>query len=246
MKPYQKIPIQECGEALVAIPLEHFSVVSPHPYEKLGAPYGQFSPYFLRQTVADKLLQAQIGLQACKPNWRLQIFDAYRPVSVQQFMVDYTFVQVAEAEGLDPENLGEVERSRIQTQVLNFWAVPSPNPDTPPPHSTGAAVDLTLVDGDGQMVDMGSKIDEISPQSYPNHFASSSESSAQHYHQNRQLLHSVMSAAGFFQHPNEWWHFSFGDQLWAYQKGNGAIARYGTARPSHVSTKGMQPDLSLA
>ena len=230
MKPYQKIPIQECGEALVAIPLEQFAVVSPHPYEKLGAPYGQFSPYFLRQTVADKLLQAQAHLQAQKPDWQLQIFDAYRPIPVQQFMVDYTFAQVAEAEGLDPKTLDDIARSRIQTQVLNFWAVPSPNPNMPPPHSTGAAIDLTLTDGSGQVVNMGSEIDEISPQSYPNHFADNPESSAQYYHQNRQLLRSAMSAAGFFQHPNEWWHFSFGDQLWAYQKGSGAIAQYGNAR----------------
>ena len=67
MKPYQKVPIEECGEALVAIPLEKFAVVSPHPYAELGAPYGQFSPYFLRQTVADRLLQAQAKLQLNDP-----------------------------------------------------------------------------------------------------------------------------------------------------------------------------------
>ena len=25
-----------------------------------------------------------------------------------------------------------------------------------------------------------------------------------------------MKQAGFVQHPNEWWHFSFGDQLWSW------------------------------
>lgn len=229
MKPYQQVPIQDCGEPLAAIPLAQFAVVSPHPYAELGAPYGQFSPYFLRQTVLDKLIEAQSHLQAQRPNWRLQIFDAYRPIPVQQFMVDYTFDQLAKAKGLDPDRLSEAARSHLQSKVLEFWAIPSPNPHTPPPHSTGAAVDLTLIDNRNTAVNMGSDIDEISPRSYPNHFADSPEPNALTYHQNRQLLSTAMSAAGFHQHPNEWWHFSFGDQLWAYQKGGSAIARYGNA-----------------
>ena len=35
-----------------------------------------------------------------------------------------------------------------------------------------------------------------------------------------------METAGFAQHPNEWWHFSLGDQLWAWRTG-GQTARYG-------------------
>ncbi|WP_413325826.1 M15 family metallopeptidase [Synechococcus sp. MIT S9503] len=27
-----------------------------------------------------------------------------------------------------------------------------------------------------------------------------------------------MTEAGFARHPNEWWHFSHGDQLWAWQR----------------------------
>ena len=26
-----------------------------------------------------------------------------------------------------------------------------------------------------------------------------------------------MTKFGFAQHPNEWWHFSYGDQLWAWK-----------------------------
>jgi D-alanyl-D-alanine dipeptidase len=35
-----------------------------------------------------------------------------------------------------------------------------------------------------------------------------------------------MAAGGFAQHPNEWWHFSWGDQLWADRTGE-PIAHYG-------------------
>lgn len=228
MKPYQKIPIKECGETLVSIPLEHFAVTSPHPYAALGAPYGDFSPYFLRQGVLQKLLQAQSYLQKKRPGWRLQIFDAYRPIPVQQFMVDYTFNQLAEKAGLDPKKLSDEKRSHLTAKVIEFWAVPSLNPNTPPPHSTGAAVDLTLVNEQGITVDMGSAIDEISPRSYPNHFTPEQDQQARQYHHHRSILSEAMSAASFQQHPNEWWHFSTGDQLWAYQVG--AIARYGNAQ----------------
>jgi D-alanyl-D-alanine dipeptidase len=35
-----------------------------------------------------------------------------------------------------------------------------------------------------------------------------------------------MEVAGFAQHPNEWWHFSHGDQLWAWRLGHPS-AHYG-------------------
>ncbi len=81
MKPYQTIAIQDCGELLVPIPLEQFAIESPHSYQKLGAPYHQAdvdSPYYLRQGVLSRLIQAKITLNQNYPNWKIQIFDAYR------------------------------------------------------------------------------------------------------------------------------------------------------------------------
>ncbi|MEL6776878.1 MAG: M15 family metallopeptidase [Cyanobacteria bacterium J06597_16] len=230
MKPYQQVTIQDNGEALVPIPLERFAVVTPHPYVALGAPYGEKSPYFLREGVLHKLLQAQAHLQANHPGWQLQIFDAYRPIPVQQFMVDHTFGQLAAAAGLDVHTMSDDVRSRLHSQVIEFWAVPSPDPSTPPPHSTGAAVDLTLVNADGETVMMGSDLDEISPRSYPNHFEASTQANDQQYHRNRRRLSEAMEFAGFRQHPKEWWHFSAGDQLWAWQVGQGQRACYGNAQ----------------
>jgi D-alanyl-D-alanine dipeptidase len=40
------------------------------------------------------------------------------------------------------------------------------------------------------------------------------------FQQRRDLLASVMLEAGFAQHPNEWWHFSHGDQLWTWRTGD--------------------------
>lgn len=232
MKPYQQIPIVECGESLVPIPLEQFGVESPHPYAKVGAPYGERSPYYLRESVLKRLIQAQSQLQQSYPKWRIQIFDAYRPVEVQQFMVDYTFTETVQARGLNQDELTEEQRQAILEQVYQIWAVPSFDSATPPPHSTGAAVDVTLVNERGEPIDMGSPIDEMSARSHPDYFANSTDPAEQQYHVHRQLLRDVMLSASFLRHPNEWWHFSFGDQMWAWLNNqanltNSEKARYG-------------------
>ncbi|KAM3094716.1 M15 family metallopeptidase [Phormidesmis sp. 146-35] len=233
MKPYQQIAIVECGEPLVAIPA-NFSLVSPHPYQKLGAPYGEKSPFYLRQGVVDRLLTAQKMLQKIYPGWQLQIFDAYRPVAVQQFMVNYTFLELVQSRSLDPASLTDEQRQEIFQQVYQFWAVPNLDPTMPPPHSTGAAIDITLIDELGDTIDLGSAIDEISERSHPNHFANSTDYKEQQYHQHRQLLEKVMLTSGFKQHWNEWWHFSYGDQIWAWLMGQDTSTRPLTAKYGRV------------
>ncbi|WP_138501472.1 M15 family metallopeptidase [Nostoc sp. PA-18-2419] len=232
MRPYHQIPIFECGEPLLAIPLELFAVESPHPYEKLGAPYGDRSPYYLRQSVIENLIQAQNYLESLHPKWRIQIFDGYRPIAVQQFMVDYSFAQAVQERGLTEVELSPNQRQEIWQAVYEIWAVPSLDEKTPPPHSTGAAVDVTLVDDTGKIVNMGSLIDEMSRRSHPNFYADSDSPEAEKYHARRQLLWDVMLKAGFQRNPREWWHFSFGDQMWAWlnnqsNPANPVSARYG-------------------
>lgn len=232
MRPYHQISIQECGEPLVPIPLEKFAVESPHPYEKLGAPYGENSPYFLRQSVVENLIAAQNYLQILRPNWRIQIFDAYRPVAVQQFMINYAFAEALQQRGIVEVEFSENQRQEIWQEVYKIWAEPSLDEKTPPPHSTGAAVDVRLVDDTGQIVDMGSPIDELSERSLPDYYTNSEHSDAQQYHANRLLLRDVMEKAGFKRNPREWWHFSLGDQMWAWlnnegNPGQNFVARYG-------------------
>lgn len=216
MKPYRQVPIQECGEPLVAIPLRLFAVETPHPYIKCGADYEGKSPYYLRQGVLDRLIQAQERLQQLHPGWRIQIFDAYRPVEVQEYMVNYTFEQTVAQRNLEVNQLSEPEIAAILSEVYQIWAIPSFDLETPPPHSTGAAIDITLVNELGNIVDMGSPIDEMSDRSTPEYFADAQELLEQQAHHHRQLLDRIMTDAGFRRHPGEWWHFSIGDQLWAW------------------------------
>ncbi|UFP96226.1 M15 family metallopeptidase [Gloeobacter morelensis] len=201
----------------------------PHPYVALGAPYGRISPFFLRSGVVQRLLEAQRRLQVGDSDLRLIVFDAYRPIAVQQFMVDWTFADLVARSGLNVERLTSKQRLAFNEQVHRFWAEPSLDPATPPPHSTGAAVDLTLASASGKPVAMGGEIDEISERSFPAHYSKDQTETGKRFYRCRTLLLTAMASAGFQQHPEEWWHFSYGDQLWAfYQQQPTAI--YGQAQ----------------
>ncbi len=245
MKPYQHLPIQECLEPLLPIPPEALVLVQPHAYQKLGAPYGNASPFFVRRSILASLLVAQSHLQQRYPNWQILVFDAYRPVAVQQFMVDYTLAETARAQNLHLETLTLAQRQELLEQVYRIWAVPSYDPLTPPPHSTGAVVDVTLVDDGENEVFMGSPIDELSERSQPDYFAQIAADSeldpserqlATRATFHRELLHEIMTKAGFQRHPGEWWHFCLGDQMWAWLTNQQnplqpVTARYGRIQP---------------
>ena len=198
----------------------------PHPYVAAGAPYGPGAdPFRLRSGVIKRLLAAQRLLQQQQPNLRLAIFDAWRPVAVQRFMVNHAIAQECQRRGVDRDDPAMSSAlEAVITDVGRFWAPPSDDPATPPPHSTGAAVDLTLATiNDDRPVAMGGDIDAIGAVSEPDHYAKQAAddaaSPASVWHARRQLLQGVMLASGFQQHPNEWWHFSHGDQLWAWRSG---------------------------
>lgn len=147
-------------------------------------------------------------------------------------MVNYSFQQALELKGISETELSDEQRQEIWQIVYEIWALPSLNDKTPPPHSTGAAVDVTIVDNQGKAVDMGSPIDELSERSHPNYYANQDNQQYIIYHKNRQILYKVMIQAGFQRNPREWWHFSLGDQMWAWlnnqeDSNNQFTARYG-------------------
>ncbi|MFM7674057.1 MAG: M15 family metallopeptidase [Synechococcus sp.] len=251
MRPWSSIPIHDCGEPLQALPAA-FWRLEPHPYAALGAPYGHAAgPFQLRSGVVERLLRAQGILQEQEPALRLAIFDAWRPVAVQRFMVRHTVTEECHRleldpapalalieepprgsglEGDGPSLAASAAHRQVVATVGRFWAPPSDDPATPPPHSTGGAVDLTLASADGTPVEMGGAIDALEAVSEPDHYREAAGADptgpAALWHGRRELQQQAMVAAGFAQHPNEWWHFSHGDQLWAWQRGEDS-ARYG-------------------
>jgi D-alanyl-D-alanine dipeptidase len=235
LRPWNHLPIADCGEPLVVLPPALLRL-EPHPYQALGAPYGAGGggPFQLRQQVVNRLLQAQHHLQQHRPGLRLAIFDGWRPLAVQVFMVEHAIVETCRERGIDPAQEGP-QRDAVVAEVGRFWAPPNADLGAPPPHSTGGAVDLTLADqASCQQLAMGSAIDTIGPVSEPDHWLQQAEAIVDdrarerflQWHQHRCWLREAMAHAGFSQHPNEWWHFSWGDQLWAWRQGQ-SQAHYG-------------------
>lgn len=106
---------------------------------------------------------------------KLVIFDCYRPYGYQQKM---------------------------------FEIVNNPKYVAPPGkgsnHNRGAAVDLSLADNEGNLLDMGNEFDDFSSLSH--YISDKISAKAQN---NRKQLRDIMKEAGFTPYDNEWWHFDY-------------------------------------
>lgn len=109
--------------------------------------------------------------------YRFRIFDAYRP----------------------PQAQWKLWESYPSTEFVA-------DPRRGSPHSRGAAVDLTLIDAEGQALEMGTGFDSFLPQAH--HARTDIPVTAQ---RNRALLLGIMSAAGWDFYKNEWWHYQLFD-----------------------------------
>ena len=226
MKNWNVIPIEDNKDKLIAIP-NFFKFINPHPYFNLGAPYkNKEGIWKLREEVVKRLIKVNKFLKLKNNSFYLLIYDSWRPIEVQEFMYNRAFR--LECKRLNIEaSVKDMERYPIiQKKVEKFWAYPSFDEKCPPPHSTGGALDITLADKYGNEMDMGSNIDQMDEKSYPDFYKNIETEEATIWNDRRSLLKEIMVQFEFVQHPNEWWHFSYGDQLWAW-KNKKANAVYG-------------------
>lgn len=110
---------------------------------------------------------------AARQHLRILIYDAYRPTEAQQLLWDHT---------PDPDFLAPPEHGS--------------------PHSRGVAVDLTLIDDAGEVLDMGTGFDAFTPLSHHGNIEVSPAAQ-----RNRLLLMGIMTTAGWDFYRNEWWHY---------------------------------------
>lgn len=139
---------------------------------------------FLHPYAAKKFLQATEMLQKSKPGWSFLVFDALRPLSVQKKM------------------WAHVEGTPQQIYVAN--------PSRGSIHNFGLAIDLTLLNGAGEPVDMGTDFDSFEELAQPRHedrFLASGQLTPTQV-ENRRVLRELMLTAGFLPIPHEWWHFN--------------------------------------
>jgi D-alanyl-D-alanine dipeptidase len=103
----------------------------------------------------------------------LKIWDAYRPLSVQRKFWEYC---------PDPRYVAPPEKGSR--------------------HNRGAAVDVTLVDAEGNELEMPTGFDDFSKRAAPDYPDVSPVA-----RKNRKILIDVMTAEGFKGISSEWWHY---------------------------------------
>ncbi|WP_035478745.1 M15 family metallopeptidase [Aliagarivorans marinus] len=206
-------PIAECGEGLVSV--HGLIELGPPPESPSSKPYY----HLVRQGVLHRLLQAQLSLPQ---GLRLRLYEGYRSPKLQQQLFQNRLNQVMSEAG----DISFADAYRIAARLV----APTQSIDgesLTPPHCSGGAVDVEIIDEVGQVLDFGMEIKQWSevPPSLCETQATGLSATAQH---NRAMLCSVMSKVGFVNYHREWWHFSYGDQYWALLAGY-SYAVYGSS-----------------
>jgi D-alanyl-D-alanine dipeptidase len=167
----------------------------------------------LQRGAAEALKRAQENAQ--KLGFSLKVYDCYRPVrAVRAFLA---WAKEPE-EGRTKSYYPHLRKS----ELVPAYIAPQSS------HSTGAAVDATLVPaasapgagtaaGEGgctappnkrapdNSLDMGTSFDCFDPKANTASLLASPEE-----RKNRALLNSILESAGFKNYPGEWWHFAYG------------------------------------
>lgn len=150
--------------------------------EKIFYP-GDFEAMLTKDAVV-KLVKAHEILKSIRPGWKFVIWDAARPHAVQMALFE-------EVKGTDKEK---------------YIA----HPEIGSLHNYGCAIDIGLINSDGQLMDMGTIYDYFGALAEPSkeidflHSGELPEAALA----NRLLLRYIMTCAGFQPIPHEWWHFN--------------------------------------
>lgn len=111
--------------------------------------------------------------------YRIKIYDGYRPLSVQWILWN-------------------------KTTNKNYVA----NPRKGSNHNKGCAVDMTLVDADGNELNMGTGYDFFGKEAHHT-FTDFPKEEKEEILKNRKILKTIMESVGFKSISNEWWHYDF-------------------------------------
>lgn len=130
--------IVESNEKLISLSEAGFLVSSQ--YYMQGIP-GSYKDCYARETVVDMLKKAESFLPK---DLKFKIYDAYRPICVQQRLWDYYRKSIINKHA--DENLSDEEIDKL---TAFFVSKPSYDESKPSLHNTGGAVDLTVVTESG-------------------------------------------------------------------------------------------------
>jgi len=203
-------------------------LVSIHHYGIAGSCYyaqddGLNPPYYrsfehakrtllVRQGVAELLAHANELLS--KNGIELYVYDAFRSIELQK---ELWLAIVDSVETMPCWREGDDIAAAFCANPLAFDMNDS---TTWTNHITGGSVDVTLRNlATGQLLFMGGILDDLSAVSSTRFFEDPGRSavslSDREARRNRRTLYHALHSVGFTNFPNEWWHFDFGNQMWA-------------------------------
>ncbi|MGK7941574.1 MAG: M15 family metallopeptidase [Crocosphaera sp.] len=142
---------------------------------------------------------------------RLQLHKGYISLSHQKEYFDETCTLVRQEYPDFSLEEAFVETTKLASPIINLDGTPNI-----PPHSTGAAVDVEIINDQGIPLDFGVDLKDWATAD-PLLCETRCETISLQARKNRQLLFEVMTKAGFVNYFTEWWHFSYGDKYWAFQ-----------------------------
>ncbi|MBL8702071.1 MAG: hypothetical protein JNK67_27050 [Alphaproteobacteria bacterium] len=187
----------------------------------------------------DLRLPAPNALVPIEPNDRLLVAERLAPASRRLRAEVHARLQRA-ARGLPAgAQLLVLDAFRTQPQQFNSWnrrfaALARAHPDAdvatlmeqcrrdvadpvnkPSGHQSGAAVDITMLQ-DGRELDMGSAYGDFSTRgTAQDRVRTVCGALTPDQQANRRRLADALAIGGLVNYPEEWWHFSYGDRLWA-------------------------------
>ena len=194
------VPIEDNGEPLVdpRTLSKRIHFAKKHPKFE-GMPR---TPQ-VRKRVAEMLAEAAGSLP---DGTDLIIIEGFRPLAQQRFMYEHLKAEFAQK---------HPEWSKATLHRLTNTMSAPPDDPCPPPHTTGGAVDLSLIrTADGEWLDMTSpfEMDETSAPADTKGLTEAAQA-------NRRLLFDALEKTGLTNYAGEWWHWSYGDSGWALRVG---------------------------
>ncbi len=190
-----KVEIKENNEPLVEIlETERVKLLREHRY---------LSPY-LRGAVVDMLHVAADNLPA---DHKLLVVTAYRPKWMQQELWEQRVWQMTKRHPF--KRLFSPKKFK---RMVGVYTAPPGGSS----HQCGAAVDVTILDPEGNRFDMGAELTDFGKKCH-----TETDLITEKQKQNRRALFDAMTKAGFVNYPLEWWHYSYGDRHWAAQTNRG-------------------------
>ncbi|MCM0583347.1 M15 family metallopeptidase [Weissella diestrammenae] len=220
-EPVMQKEIVESNEDLVPLSFLPEKVLIKPDYFIQGLS-GALPELYARRSVQQRLYEATKLLPT---GYKFVVFDAWRSVSTQAAL----FHSLNRKLAIDHPDWS---LNKLRQATLETVALPSRDQHKPSPHNTGGAIDLTIVDATGLVLDMQSPFDDITSHSSAAFLEQRTDLSAIEIQarDNRRLLYNIMTTVGFTNFSNEWWHFDYGNQNWAFCSGED-YALYGATKP---------------